>query len=140
MDVPEARGFPGLVLPLGAPGRTHTDRIPARGAQRGRPKEFENNDQMAGRDQLTKILKGQGIKIAAGTVGCIMNEYGLKSRRMRAWKKTAVNDPEARTEHIRNHMLDEHGKRDFTAVVPGTRLVGDITTSRPAPGGCIWPR
>lgn len=33
----------------------------------------------------------------------------------------------ARTEHIKNHMLDSHGKRDFTATVPGTRLVGDIT-------------
>ncbi|PQZ87715.1 hypothetical protein CQ018_17355 [Arthrobacter sp. MYb227] len=24
-------------------------------------------------------------------------------------------------------MLDQHGNRDFTAVVPGTKLVGDIT-------------
>ncbi|WJY91906.1 hypothetical protein CFAEC_05340 [Corynebacterium faecale] len=46
---------------------------------------------------------------------------------MRAWKNTTVNDPAARTEHIKNHMIDSHGKRDFTATVPGTRLVGDIT-------------
>lgn len=90
-------------------------------------REFENSEQMAGRDQLTKILNNRGLKVAAGTVGSIMNAYGLRSRRMRAWKKTTVNDPEARAEHIRNHMLDTHGKRDFTAVVPGTRLVGDIT-------------
>ncbi|MFF5794563.1 hypothetical protein ACFY5D_21175 [Paeniglutamicibacter sp. NPDC012692] len=89
--------------------------------------EFENSDQMAGRAQLTKFLNGQGIKVAAGTVGSIMNEYGLKSWRMRAWKKTTVNDPEARAEHIKNHMHDEHGKRDFAAGVPETRLVGDIT-------------
>lgn len=46
---------------------------------------------------------------------------------MRAWKNTTVSDPSARTEHIKNHMLDSQGKRDFTATVPGTRLVGDIT-------------
>lgn len=46
---------------------------------------------------------------------------------MRAWKNTTVNDPAARTEHINNHMLDSQGKRDFTAEMPGTRLVGDIT-------------
>lgn len=55
--------------------------------------EFENSDQMAGRDQLTKILNNQGSKVAAGAVGSIMNEYGLKSRRMRVWKKTTFNDP-----------------------------------------------
>lgn len=89
--------------------------------------EFEKSGHMAGRDQLTKILNTQGTKVASGTVGSIMNEYGLRSRRMRAWKKTTVNDPEARTEHIQNHMLDKHGKRDFTSSVPGTKLVGDIT-------------
>lgn len=47
-------------------------------------REFENCEQMAGRDQLTKILNNQGIMVAAGTVGSIMNERGLRSRRMRA--------------------------------------------------------
>ena len=89
--------------------------------------EFEDADQMAGRDQLTKLLNQRGIKVAAGTVGSIMKEAGLRARRMRAWKKTTVVDPAARTEHIKNHMLDEHGKRDFTSEIPGTRLVGDIT-------------
>lgn len=97
-------------------------------------KEFEDHAQMAGRDQLTKLLNQRGIKVAAGTVGSIMNKAGLRARRMRAWKRTTVIDPAARTEHIKNHMLDEHGKRDFTAQIPGTRLVGDITYLKTGPG------
>lgn len=89
--------------------------------------EFESSDQMAGRDQLTKVLNNQSIRVAAGSVGSIMNEYGLRSRWMRAWKKTMVNDPNARTEQTKNHILYEHGKRDFTAVVPGTGLVDGTT-------------
>lgn len=81
--------------------------------------EFEKSGQMAGRDQLTKILNTQWTDGASGTVGSIMNEYGLRSRRSQAWKKTTVNDPEARTEHIQNDMLDKHRKLDFTSSVPG---------------------
>lgn len=82
---------------------------------------------MAGRDQITTILGHEGIRVAAGTVGTIMNKKGLKAVRMRAWKKTTVVDPAARTEHIKNHMLDADGNRDFTSTVPGAKLVGDIT-------------
>lgn len=89
--------------------------------------EFEKSNQMAGRDQLTTLLNQRGVKVSTGTVGSIMNELGVCARRMRAWKNTTVSDPSARTEHIKDHMLDSHGKRDFTATVPGTRLVGDIT-------------
>ncbi|MGP5043858.1 DDE-type integrase/transposase/recombinase [Glutamicibacter ardleyensis] len=89
--------------------------------------KFADSAQIAGRDQLTKLLNRRGVKVAAGTAGSIMNESGLRVRRMRARKRTTVIGPGARTEHIKNHMLDEHGKRDFTAVVAGTRLVGDIT-------------
>lgn len=56
-----------------------------------------------------------------------MNELRLRARQMRAWKNTTVSDPAARTERINNHLLDKRGKRAFSAEVPGTRLVGDIT-------------
>lgn len=88
----------------------------------------------AGRDQITTILDHEGIPVASGTVGTIMNKQGLRAVRMRAWKKTTVVDPAARTEHIKNHMLDADGKRDFTATVPGTKLVGDITYLRTGAG------
>ncbi|QIM16220.1 IS3 family transposase [Leucobacter insecticola] len=84
----------------------------------------------AGRDQIWRILRGEGITVAAGTVGAIMRELGLKAVRVRAWKKTTVADPAARTAHIRNHMLDAFGNRQFTADVPGQRLCGDLTYLR----------
>ena len=37
-------------------------------------------------------------------------------------------------EHIKNHMVDRHGKRDFTSKTPGTRLCGDIPYLRTGSG------
>ena len=82
---------------------------------------------MAGRDQIRAILSHEGVSVAQGTVGTIMREQGLEAIRVRAWKKTTTSDPAARTSHIKNHMLDADGNRDFDATVPGTKLVGDIT-------------
>lgn len=95
---------------------------------------FKREKGMAGRDQITIILGHEGIPVAAGTVGTIMTKQGLRAVRMRAWKKTTVVDPAARTEHIKNHMLDADGKRDFTSTVPGTKLCGDITYLRTSSG------
>ena len=53
---------------------------------------------------------------------------------MRAWKKTTTVDPDARTEHIRNHMLDGDGKRELISTVPGSRFCGDITYLRTGSG------
>ncbi|MEO7018063.1 MAG: IS3 family transposase [Leifsonia sp.] len=95
---------------------------------------FGREKGMAGRDQLVILLRTEGVSIAPGTVGAIMREHGLQAVRMRAWKKTTTADPDARTEHIKNHMLDEHGNRDFTSEIPGTRLCGDITYLRTGSG------
>ncbi len=84
----------------------------------------------AGRDQIWRILRGEGIKVAVGTVGAIMRELGLRAIRVRAFKKTTLADPAARTAHIKNHMLDAFGNRQFAAVAPGQRLCGDITYLR----------
>ena len=95
---------------------------------------FEKEKGRAGRDQLTLMLNGKGVKVAAATVGAIMRGQGLRAVRTRAWKQTTVQDPQAKTAHIRNHMLDQDGKRDFTSTVPGTRLCGDITYLRTGEG------
>lgn len=95
---------------------------------------FAREKGMAGRDQIATILSQEGISIAGGTVGAILNSRGLRAVRMRAWKKTTTVDPNARTEHIRNHMLDHDGVRDFTSAVPGTRFCGDITYLRTGSG------
>ena len=88
----------------------------------------------AGRDQLTLWCNNDGIKVSVSTVGLIMRAEGLRAIRTQAWRKTTVADPDARTAHIDNHMLDDDGKRDFTSSVPGTRLCGDITYLRTRQG------
>ncbi|MET3812201.1 SDR family NAD(P)-dependent oxidoreductase [Arthrobacter sp. UYEF3] len=95
---------------------------------------FNEEKGRAGRDQLTRMLNNNGVDVSAPTVGAIMREHGLKAARTRAWKKTTEQDPQAKTAHIKNHMLDEDGKRDFTSTVPGTRLCGDITYLRTGEG------
>jgi len=87
---------------------------------------YEHDKGKAGRDQIALLLANEGIRIAVGTVGSIMRELGLRAMRMKAWKKTTDQDRDARTAHIRNHMLDKHGVRDFSSDTPRTRLVGDI--------------
>jgi len=88
----------------------------------------------AGRDQIAILLAQEGVRVAIGTVGSILRGRGLSAVRMRAWKKTTTVDPDARTEHIKNHMVDRNGKRDFTSETPGTRLCGDITYLRTGSG------
>lgn len=95
---------------------------------------FNKEKGRAGRDQLTRMLNNNGVDVSAPTVGTIMREHGLKAARTRAWKKTTEQDPQAKTAHIKNHMLDEDGRRDFTSTVPGTRLCGDITYLRTGEG------
>lgn len=74
------------------------------------------------------------MKVPALTVGAIMRGQGLRALRTRAWKQTTVQDPQAKAAHIRNHMLDQDGKRDFTSSVPGPQLCGDITYPRTGEG------
>lgn len=59
-----------------------------------------------------------------------MNELGIKAIRIRAWKQTTFTDPQARTAHIKNHMIDDEGKVDFSSPAPGVRLCGDISYLR----------
>lgn len=81
----------------------------------------------AGRDQLARLLVADGIHVSESTVGAIMSETGLRAIRLRAFKTTTIQDPQANVAHIDNHMLDAAGDRDFSSSVPGTRLCGDIT-------------
>ncbi len=94
---------------------------------------FEKEKGRAGRDQLTLMLNATGVEVSAPTVGAIMREKGLRAVRTSAWKQTTVQDPQAKTAHIPNHMLDPDGKRDFTSMVPGTRLRGNKAGPRGTP-------
>lgn len=95
---------------------------------------YEREKGKAGRDQVTLLLRNEGVNVSAGTVGAIMRELNLRAVRMKVWKKTMTQDPDARTAHFCNHMLNEDGVRDFSSATPGTRLVGDITYLRTGSG------
>jgi len=63
-----------------------------------------------------------------------MKELGIEDKLMSGFKTTTVRDHQARTAHIKNHMVDKLGKRDFRSSRPGAKLVGDITYLRTGKG------
>src|SRR3954469_23724168 len=73
--------------------------------------------------RVTAALNRQDIACSVGLVADVMRELGLKACQPRAYKRTTVpgEQPVSTPDLI---------GRDFTAAVPGTRLVGDITYLR----------
>lgn len=51
---------------------------------------------------------------------------GIRYRAARTITPYLPIDPAAKTEYIKNHMIDVDGKCDVTSTVPGTKLVGCI--------------
>jgi putative transposase len=72
-------------------------------------------------------LNREGHACSVGLVADLMREAGLRACQPRAYKRTTIpgEDPAARPDLI---------GRDFTADVPGTRMVGDITYLRTGEG------
>lgn len=97
--------------------------------------EFAASNQVAGAGQLVDLLlNNHNIRIPKSTVLSVMKELGIQAKRMSAFKTTTVRDHQARTAHIKNHMVDKLGRRDFRSSRPGTKLVGDITYLRTGEG------
>ena len=97
--------------------------------------EFEASNQVAGAGQLVDLIRNnQQTKIPKSTVLSIMKELGIRAKRMSAFKTTTVRDRQARTAHLKNHMVDKLGRRDFRSSRPGAKLVGDITYLRTGEG------
>jgi putative transposase len=88
---------------------------------------FAETKGRVGRRPMRQLLAQDGIACAPGTVHRIMAAQGLQANRRRAWKRTTVRDPAARTVQIRNHCRDAAGQRCFTSDRPGAKTVGDIT-------------
>jgi putative transposase len=77
--------------------------------------------------RVAAALNRAGIACSVGLVADLMRELGLRACQPRAYKRTTV----AGAQPV--HSPDLIG-RDFTAVEPGTRLVGDITYLRTGEG------
>ncbi len=89
--------------------------------------KFAETGQRVGRRPMRQLLADDGIRCSAGMVHTIMAEQHLVARRKRAWKRTTVRDPAARTAHITNQCLDVAQQRCFHSDHPGAKTVGDIT-------------
>lgn len=96
-----------------------------RSARRGRlaeliRSEFAGSNQIFGHRRIRAALAFAGERIGAGTTVSIMREHGLVAVQPRSKKRTTIPAADAPE---RPDLI----KRDFTAVTPGMKLVGDIT-------------
>jgi transposase InsO family protein len=77
--------------------------------------------------RVAAALNRAGVACSVGLIADLMRERGLRACQPRAYKRTTVpgDEPVASADLI---------EREFTAAVPGTRLVGDITYLRTGQG------
>lgn len=88
---------------------------------------FDSSDGIFGHRMVHAKLAAAGVQVSVGTVAGIMAENGWAAKRMRAFKRTTIpSDPDK--------IFQDLIGRDFTAEVPGTKLVGDITYLRTGEG------
>jgi putative transposase len=64
----------------------------------------------------------------------IMHDAGVNAARVAAYRRTTVQDPAARTAHMRTWCLDASGQRSFVSAAPGMTCVGAITYLRTREG------
>ncbi|MDQ1552324.1 MAG: putative transposase [Actinomycetota bacterium] len=83
--------------------------------------EFANSLQVAGYRKVTAALRRDGERVNRKTVAGIMNGLGLRS----AAAEKAFRRAKSRAARVKDPV--DLLKRDFTALAPGTILVGDIT-------------
>jgi transposase InsO family protein len=88
---------------------------------------FEAGRGAYGCRRVAAQLNRDGHPCSVGLVADLMRELGLRACQPRAYKRTTVpgEEPAASPDLI---------GRDFTAAIPGTRLVGDITYLRTGEG------
>lgn len=91
---------------------------------------FVQSHYSAGRRKITRVLGNGGLHVNHKLVGRVMREHGLVPHQTRrAWKKTARR---------KNQVPDPADalQRVFTAPIPDSRLVGDITQVPTGQGWC----
>ncbi|MDV8009250.1 IS3 family transposase [Rhodococcus sp. IEGM 1318] len=87
---------------------------------------FDTSRQTYGCRRVAAQLNRDGIEVSVGTVAGIMRELRLCAVQPRAYKRTTIAGEVA--------AIPDLIDRDFTAQVPGVRLVGDITYLRTSEG------
>jgi putative transposase len=110
---------------------THRAETPTQGRRRALAvevaAEFTNSRQTSGCRRIAAALNRRGTACSVGLVADLMRELGLAAVQPRAYKRTTLpgDAPTPAPDLL---------SRDFTATVPGARLVGDITYLRTGEG------
>jgi len=83
--------------------------------------EFADSDQASGYRRVHAALARRGVVVGKELVRFLMREMGLEPCQPRPWRHNLTEgDPDAAP-------VPDLVRRDFTAEVPGEKLVGDIT-------------
>jgi transposase InsO family protein len=77
-------------------------------------------DRVSGRHRITAQLARSGIAAGAGLVRLLMGDLGLVACQPRPWRPSTTQQGPA-------GPIPDLVNRDFTADVPGQKMVGDIT-------------
>lgn len=85
----------------------------------------EQWDQRPGRRTMQRLLAAEGDVCSLGFVHRLMQQHQLMARRSRQWRPTTR--PRAGDPRFPNACQSPDGQRDFSAIAPGARAVGDIT-------------
>jgi putative transposase len=83
-------------------------------------KAFEDSHGTYGHRRIWAQLARWGVHAGLELVRRLMRELGLVPCQPRPWRATTIGDG-------RQHVIPDLVARDFTAGVPGRKLVGDIT-------------
>ena len=94
---------------------------------------FEANHGTYGYRRVHAVLVRSDEQVSAELVRDLMRELELWPCQPRPWRPTTTDADES-------HRIPDLVGRDFTAEVPGTKLVVTSPTFLPARAGCIWQR
>lgn len=85
---------------------------------------FEHSRGTYGARRVARVPRNSGETVSNRLVGRLMSDLNLVAAAPRPYKRTTYPDRTA------PHRIADLVRRDFTAAVPGTKLVGDITFVR----------
>lgn len=93
---------------------------------------FDLSRRTYGCRRVAAALHREGRRASVGLVAELLRELGLRTCQLAPTSAPrCLEQPGSSPDRL---------ERDFAAVQTSQRLVGDITSSRPAKAGCIWPR
>jgi putative transposase len=86
-----------------------------------------------GAERITREIKCRGLEIGRRRAARLMRANGIAGPPAR--NRKSLTKPDAAAARVPDLL-----RREFTALMPGLRLIGDISCFRPATAGSTWRR